>query len=303
MKRVITILSLIFINGLLIFSQDFSQNEGNWQTLSPSNDIFSAQVSGSPSFRSFKKNTPNGLYTILGNKVHFFIISNAIKEKSDHDIVLKFFNGFNKKEKAGNILDFEYKKIYFSDDEGFFHYVLILQNKTRIYIFQAASEKPSSSSIQYFFSSLRINDTALGEASDFSEYETAEDNNPKTANDTSQISNNQADSGNSQSGSRGNSSATPSSNANETKPITLTEKPSPSYTEVARYYEIQGNVILIVIFKSDGTIGTVTPRQKLPFGLTTQAINAAKKIKFAPAIRNGVPYNVAKQVNYSFTIY
>jgi hypothetical protein len=41
----------------------------------------------------------------------------------------------------------------------------------------------------------------------------------------------------------------------------------------------------------------------LSHGLTEQAIAAAKKIAFLPATADGKPYNVAKQIEYTFSIY
>jgi TonB family protein len=56
-------------------------------------------------------------------------------------------------------------------------------------------------------------------------------------------------------------------------------------------------------FSKNGTIGAVSVISGLPDGLTEQAIEAVKGIKFEPAMRDGVPYSVTKPVEYTFTIF
>ncbi len=85
--------------------------------------------------------------------------------------------------------------------------------------------------------------------------------------------------------------------------IKIISKPRANYTNEARANSVQGKVLLRVIFKADGTIGTIGVISGLSDGLTEQAINAAKGIKFKPATRGNVPYSVTKPVEYTFTIY
>jgi len=41
----------------------------------------------------------------------------------------------------------------------------------------------------------------------------------------------------------------------------------------------------------------------LPFGLTEQAIAAARQIKFVPAVKDGRPVSVFMQLEYNFNLY
>ena len=66
---------------------------------------------------------------------------------------------------------------------------------------------------------------------------------------------------------------------------------------------ITGNVRLKVTFLSTGEIGAITPVTRLPDGLTENAIAAAEKIKFVPAMKDGKPVTSVATVDYSFTIY
>jgi hypothetical protein len=43
--------------------------------------------------------------------------------------------------------------------------------------------------------------------------------------------------------------------------------------------------------------------RSLPAGLTEQAIQSAKKIKFVPATRNGKPVSMIMELQYNFNLY
>ncbi|HEX8249033.1 MAG TPA: energy transducer TonB [Pyrinomonadaceae bacterium] len=92
------------------------------------------------------------------------------------------------------------------------------------------------------------------------------------------------------------------------KPLKILSKPRPSYTDEARKNNIQGTVQVAVTFLSDGTIGKVGDvRQNnvnlRKYGLVNASIEAARKVKFEPAVKNGKPIRVTKILTYSFTLY
>ncbi|MER3430211.1 MAG: hypothetical protein C4324_04050, partial [Blastocatellia bacterium] len=70
-----------------------------------------------------------------------------------------------------------------------------------------------------------------------------------------------------------------------------------------RTNNIQGSVTLRVTFLANGTIGPISVIKGLPYGLTEQAIAAAREIKFEPEMVNGVPRTTTRPVTYNFTIY
>lgn len=82
--------------------------------------------------------------------------------------------------------------------------------------------------------------------------------------------------------------------------VRLLEKPEPSYTEEARANKITGTVILKVVFTSRGTVENIHVVRELPNGLTERAIEAAKKIKFTPAVKDGHPVSMWMQLEYVF---
>ena len=85
--------------------------------------------------------------------------------------------------------------------------------------------------------------------------------------------------------------------------LNLITRPGASYTEAARRAQVQGTVRLLVIFGADGQIKGVLPLKVLPFGMTQQAIKAVKQIRFEPEIRNGVPVDVTKILEYNFNLF
>ncbi len=89
-----------------------------------------------------------------------------------------------------------------------------------------------------------------------------------------------------------------------TEPLEIIVKPPPRYTDIARQNKVQGTVTLRVVFLSNGGIGEVTPvSDPLPFGLTEQAIAAAKKMAFLPQKSGNRTFTIVKSVQYSFSIY
>ncbi len=85
--------------------------------------------------------------------------------------------------------------------------------------------------------------------------------------------------------------------------VKIISKPEPKYTDAARQNNIQGQVVLRITFLSNGQIGGISPVSGLSYGLTEQAIAAARQIRFEPALRNGQPYSVTKTFQYRFAIY
>ena len=66
------------------------------------------------------------------------------------------------------------------------------------------------------------------------------------------------------------------------KPELLQVK-KPEYTEAARNNKVEGDVRLMVVFRSNGKVGHIDVIEELPDGLTENAIDVAKTIKFKPA--------------------
>ena len=82
--------------------------------------------------------------------------------------------------------------------------------------------------------------------------------------------------------------------------IKITKNPHPAYSGTAIANRIGGAIRLWVVFLPNGKIGLAVPINNLPDGLTEASVNAAKGIKFEPALENGKPVTVVKQIEYGF---
>jgi TonB family protein len=72
-----------------------------------------------------------------------------------------------------------------------------------------------------------------------------------------------------------------------TTPVEITYKPNPVYTDEARRLQLEGEVLLEVEFAANGQLHVNRVVQGLGHGLDEAAVNAANKMRFKPALRNG----------------
>jgi TonB family protein len=85
--------------------------------------------------------------------------------------------------------------------------------------------------------------------------------------------------------------------------LTILRRPRAAYTDDAREHNVQGTVKLAVTFLANGTIGSIRLVQGLASGLDRNAFEAARQMKFLPALVDDQPVDVTKIIEYSFTIY
>ena len=85
-------------------------------------------------------------------------------------------------------------------------------------------------------------------------------------------------------------------------PPTLVREVRPSYTDAARRQAIEGDVVLEIVVRSDGSVGNVRVRRTLGGGLEQKAIEAVRQWRFTPAKRRGVPVDVVVDVSVEFKL-
>jgi TonB family protein len=66
--------------------------------------------------------------------------------------------------------------------------------------------------------------------------------------------------------------------------------------------EIQGVVLVSAIFRADGRITDIKIVCGLSKELDAEAIKAASKIKFTPALKNGVPVSTRMVMEFTFSL-
>jgi TonB family protein len=86
------------------------------------------------------------------------------------------------------------------------------------------------------------------------------------------------------------------------KPRVLS-KPDGVYTEKARDNRTKGTVVLKAVFNLNGRVIRIHAVEGLPDGLTESAIQAARRLRFTPARKDGKPISVYVQLEYTFNTF
>ena len=82
----------------------------------------------------------------------------------------------------------------------------------------------------------------------------------------------------------------------------LLREVKPDYTEAARRRGIEGDVVLEIVVRSDGAVGTVRILDGLDPGLDQRAVDAVRQWRFSPARRLGLPVDVIVEVAVEFKL-
>jgi TonB family protein len=85
-----------------------------------------------------------------------------------------------------------------------------------------------------------------------------------------------------------------------TKKARLLDPPAAAYPDAARAAKAKGEVRLRVVLASDGTVKYIFPMKPLKHGLTEAAIEATRRLKFEPAIRDDKPASQFATLSYEF---
>lgn len=85
-------------------------------------------------------------------------------------------------------------------------------------------------------------------------------------------------------------------------PPSIQREIKPDYTEDARQRHIEGDVVLEIVVRSDGTVGSVKVLTGLGAGLDERAMDAVRQWRFNPAHRYGVPVDVIVEVAVEFKL-
>jgi TonB family protein len=92
-------------------------------------------------------------------------------------------------------------------------------------------------------------------------------------------------------------------------PLEVTQKahilfsPEPQYTEPARKYQVSGTVVLSAILSSGGEVTDIRVVKGLPHGLTRASMEAVRRIRFEPALKDNRPVSQSIQVEYNYNVY
>lgn len=86
------------------------------------------------------------------------------------------------------------------------------------------------------------------------------------------------------------------------RPPRLLKEVKAAYTEDARRNNLEGEVVLEIVVRRDGSVSDVKLINGLPAGLNDRAIAAVRQWRFAPATRLGQPVDVIVEVAVEFKL-
>lgn len=85
-------------------------------------------------------------------------------------------------------------------------------------------------------------------------------------------------------------------------PPSILREVTPDYTDEGRRRAIQGDVVLEIVVRADGAVGSVKMLQGLGAGLDQRAMDAVRQWRFNPARRYGTPVDVIVEVAVEFKL-
>jgi TonB family protein len=83
----------------------------------------------------------------------------------------------------------------------------------------------------------------------------------------------------------------------------IISRAEPQYTEQAKADDVTGTVVLRAVFTANGEVTNIRAVSGLPGGLTEKAVEAARTIKFSPAMKDGRFVSQYIQIEYNFSLY
>ena len=82
----------------------------------------------------------------------------------------------------------------------------------------------------------------------------------------------------------------------------LLREVKPVYTEEGRRRSVEGEVVMEVVVRADGSVGTVRVLRGLGSGLDQRAVEAVRQWRFLPARRHGAPVDVLVEIAVEFRL-
>lgn len=295
----------------------------NWKTLIQDDDEFSLEAPegfqfGMPGLPS-NKITARGEFHSDSDRFYLFI--DSPKEPYQRKQVEAYLRHAGQATLAPDLVDQKAVTTEFEDENGFYHRVMLFRTESRIFTLQTVSRTKVSENAVRFLNNFFLKPI---ETSHVANSQTDLSNNrdsgaevglkPVTTPMTQrgggieygggQGAGIRSGSGNGKGYGSGVGSGTSGATPPKlTAPLKILFKQKAQYTDFARFYNIQGSVTVRVTFLATGQIGSITTIKKLPFGLTENAIHAAKQMRFEPETVNGVARNTTRPVVFTFNIY
>lgn len=88
-----------------------------------------------------------------------------------------------------------------------------------------------------------------------------------------------------------------------TQKARIISKATPNYTEEARKNQVTGTVRVSLVLNANGSVSNIRVVSGLPNGLSEKAIEAARQIRFEPAMKDGRRVSQYATIDFNFNIY
>lgn len=285
----------------------FADPSPSWTKYAPLNEEFSIETPATLGVRGDDKATSSRKYYGSVGGSYVYIFSDPVRSPFYFSTINRYLTAWKQETQTA---EKNIRRISFEDEYGYTHQLLIVRTEARIYVVQAVAAAVKDSTSTRFIDSFTIGDQKLPVA----EIPDVPDPTPGGVITPYDGTGGGIGTGSGQGMGSGSGfgilPAVPPRPKDEIKPfagqtsaLKILTKPRPSYTDLARFYEINGTVRLRVTFSGTGEIGAVAVVTSLPFGLAQQASDAARKITFEPEFRNGKGRDLVKAVEYTFSIY
>jgi TonB family protein len=295
---------LLLLLSIIISALASAQESSVWQRYGSYNEEFSALLPDAPSangiLRPVKENEEpkrGRMYASYSDGVVYVIISLDNPNRKDAlDVFIsefpqyRAFNAGFKFEREVTLNGFKGRQ-YSVTANTVNGTVLFYMTNERVYIFEVVSEDLSKPSVNKFLKSLTLDGKAKGkdltgisQGSDAAAAATSSVPSPSTT-------------------TQGTVEGSIYKPSETTRKAVLVTSPEPQYTEEARKNQIAGTVVLRAVFASTGKVTNIRTVSGLEHGLTGRAREAATKIKFIPAIKDGQFVSQYIQIEYNFNLY
>lgn len=307
MNRIFIFFIALFVSVVGLNGQSLVSGPA-WRNLAPPSEEFSVDVPMELDVvtNRFESIVFEQTYRGRLRDTYFFIFSDDIEDGDGHTNVRLAVSTYTS-ERVGEIpTNGKFASYSFDSGDGFFHRIMLTQTNKRIYSFHTVSLSPDDPLVERFFSTVKIEEESSERLWNPVNVFSPDVTDPETDGKTDTGSGFASCSGPGRDpilnpGAEASRPTVPATA--RISSLTITSRPKPNFTELARVYSVSGTVLVRVTFGADGRIGAITPIRRLPFGLTENAIKAAEKIQFRPRIEGGKPVTTSRTVEYSFTLY
>lgn len=308
-SRIFYILVLTAVSFLTVFAQtDF--DDPKWTKFENKFEEFTVNLPNQKPAGGVARTSAEQLvakYLTTHNKGYYSIFSSRLAEASVFTRLMAIATDRNTVPREIEIDGVIGKRYDFRGLDDYEHSLIAIQTPAHFYVFHVMGESRESLPADEFFGSIKFENKIepLSTAAKVEEKTETPAASGETKPDflSSLKKSPSSDLGGMRAGNPVEPTVAPPKYTKIESQVTILHRRNPAYTELAREFMINGMVKLRVTFEANSQIGDVRVLNKLPLGLTQNAMSAARDIRFSPALRNGEKYATTRVLEFNFNLY